>query len=131
VEYSSHSGVKDVVVGYTGGKQAKPTYRSIKDHSEGVRIRFDPSVLTYEDILISFFNQLGGSQFNPAYSCQYRSAIFVHNEEQREIAKSLIQGMEAQTNRKVLTPIEDAGDFYRAEEYHQKYVEKQRMLSRF
>lgn len=125
------SGVNDVVVGYTGGNQANPTYRSIKDHSEAVRICFDPSVLTYKDVLISFFNQLGGAQFSRAYSCQYRSAIFVHNDEQNEIASTLMESMEASTKRKVLTPIERAGDFYMAEEYHQKYIAKQQTSCRY
>ena len=124
MEYSSYSGVKDVVVGYTGGKEANPTYKSIKDHSEAVRISFDPNIITYEELILSFFDQLGGSQFSPPYSCQYRSAIFVHNVEQRDIALDVIRDIQNSTKRSVLTPIEEAGDFYRAEEYHQKYVQK-------
>lgn len=116
-------GVTEVIVGYTGGKTAFPTYRSIKDHTEGVRITFDPNVTSYTEILEVFFEQLGSSIYSPSYGCQYRSAILVHNEEQRAIASQLL-ALRKRPGQNIYVDIEPAGDFYRAEEYHQKYYAK-------
>lgn len=71
----------------------------------------------------SFFEQLGDGIYYPSYSCQYRSAILVHNEEQREIANRFIS-LKKIGGRKVHVDVENAGDFYKAEEYHQKYYLK-------
>ena len=101
-----------------------PTYKSIADHTEAMRIEFDPSVTSYQDILIDFFAQ--HSAFSRPYSRQYRSAIMVHNDQQRKIAQEAIKLMsKTQGGREVYTDLEDADAFYAAEEYHQKYVAKQ------
>ena len=112
-------------MGYAGGKAAYPTYQSIKDSTEAVRVSYDPSVMTYEDVLGYYFRELGSSAFSPSYSRQYRSAILVHNEEQHRIATEFVKGFEQQ-GRKVHVDIEPATDFYRGEEYHQKYFAKNR-----
>lgn len=117
--------MRDVTVGYAGGKSTYPTYRAIKDSTEAVRVTYDPRVLTYEDVLGYYFRELGSSAYSPPYSRQYRSAILVHNEEQRRIAMEFVKGFEQQ-GRKVHVDIEQATDFYRGEEYHQKYFAKNR-----
>jgi len=116
-------GVKEVTVGYAGGKTEFPTYRSIQDHTEAVRVVFDPKKISYEEILMSFFQQ--HSIFSPPYSRQYRSAILVHNQEQEETARAMLDAFSKSAKRKVYTEVEQATDFYRAEEYHQKYIAKQ------
>lgn len=127
VTYSNLDGVQEVTVGYAGGRKSWPTYRNIQDHTEAVRIEYDPNVVTFESLLDVFLNELGGPPVSPSYSRQYRSAILVHNSTQRAIA---LQKIEQWSNRyggrKLYIDVEDATDFYRAEEYHQKYMEKQR-----
>ena len=115
-------GVLEVTVGYAGGKEEGPTYKRILDHTEACRVVFDPSKTTYRDILISMFGQ--HSPFGAPYSRQYRSAILVHNDEQREVAESLIAQFQAGTSRRISTVVEPATDFYAAEEYHQHYIKK-------
>ena len=122
-QFSEMIGVVDVTVGYTGGLGAYPTYRKIKDHTEGVRVVYDPNIVTYEEILESYFDQLGDGIYYPSYGVQYRSVILVHSEEQREIATRFIL-LKSTNGRKVYVDIENANDFYKAEEYHQKYYIK-------
>mmetsp|Transcript_20907 Transcript_20907/g.30106 ORF Transcript_20907/g.30106 Transcript_20907/m.30106 type:complete len:125 (-) Transcript_20907:311-685(-) len=122
------NGVRQVTVGYAGGKKEFPTYRSIKDHTEAVRVEYDPAVISYAGILQSYFDQVGGSMFYPSFSRQYRNAILVHNDEQRRVAKSMISKYAA-NGREVHLAIEDATDFYRGEEYHQKYLIKSQRSS--
>jgi len=113
-------------VGYAGGKAPWPTYKSIQDHTEAVRVEYDPQILSYQDILVEFFSQ-GGVPTSPCYSRQYRNAILTHSEEQKKIASAVVEQLRKQRGvQKIYTDIEDATPFYRAEEYHQKYVEKSR-----
>ena len=109
-------------MGYAGGETDWPTYKSIQDHTEAIRVEYDPRVLNYMDILNEFFVQ--HSPTSPGYSRQYRSAILYHNEEQLNEAKEFIGMMEKKTGRKVYTDLEPATDFYQAEDYHLKYIEK-------
>ena len=111
----------EVTVGYAGGKTDWPTYKSIQDHTEALRIEYDPNVMSYRDILVNFFAQ--HSPTSPSYSRQYRSAIFYHNSDQRRVAEDLISTIESK-GRKIYTDLEPATDFYQAEEYHLKYIEK-------
>lgn len=120
--YFSHlPGVKKVTVGYTGGKKENPTYHNLGNHSETVKIEFNPKKISYEDLLGHFF-----SQHNPSFeeTRQYRSAIFYHDDEQKKLAQKAIQEYEKNKKVKVITALEKAGKFYPAEEYHQKYYEK-------
>lgn len=122
--FSGLQGVKEVIVGYAGGQAAWPTYRSIKDHTEAVRIVYDPNVITYDDILNHFVNEAGPST-SPPYSRQYRTAVLVHSSTQRILAERKIEGLSKKYGgRRIYIDIEDATDFYRAEEYHQKYYAK-------
>ncbi len=113
-----------VVVGYAGGKQDSPTYQNIKDYTESVRVYYDPSKISYKELLILFFDRHDGAHLSPSYSCQYRSAIFVHNTIQMQSAKDVLGEIALETGQKVFTDIEIATNFYEAEEYHQKYYIK-------
>jgi peptide methionine sulfoxide reductase MsrA len=88
-------------------------------------VEFDPAQITYRQILESFFEQQGGPPTWPGFSRQYRSAILVHNGQQRDEAEKILAELRREKSAlKIFTDIEDATDFYRAEEYHQKYQEK-------
>jgi peptide-methionine (S)-S-oxide reductase len=124
-------GVLSTQVGYTGGKTKNPTYKEVCEgntgHAEAVEVEFDPQVISFEKLLEVFWRIHDPTQKNrqgPDIGSQYRSAIFTNNEEQERIAKRekelLIQG-----GKKIVTEIVPAGPFYRAEEYHQRYHEKQ------
>jgi peptide methionine sulfoxide reductase MsrA len=125
-------GVIEVTVGYTGGNEEWPTYRSIKDSTEAVRVTFDPQILPFEDLLRLYFAQLGESIYHPCYSRQYRNAIVVHTEEHKAIA-DLFLAEKMSSGRMVHVAIEDGNlvDFYRAEEYHQKFYKKQSTKNRY
>jgi peptide methionine sulfoxide reductase msrA/msrB len=126
-------GVVDTDVGYTGGNVANATYGDVKKgssgHAEAVQIIFDPSMTSYEEILAFFFrlhdpttrNQQGNDR-----GSQYRSAIFVHSDEQRRIAERVKAAVDASGKWKnpVVTEIVPAGEFYVAEDVHQDYLEK-------
>jgi methionine-S-sulfoxide reductase len=108
------------VVGYSGGKQVNPTYRNIKDHTEALLIEFDPLVVSYQDLALEW-----SRMHLPTYEgkCQYRSAVWYLNEEQKKAAESVVEEMKASTG-KVYTSVDKATRFYRAEEYHQNYFQK-------
>jgi methionine-S-sulfoxide reductase len=126
-------GVTDVEVGYTGGHTENPTYDEVctdtTGHAEAVRIEFDPEKVTYRDLVRKFFSihdptQLDGQGLDMGR--QYRSAIFFLNNEQRTIAeeeKELLATSGKLGEREVVTEVTPAGPFYRAEEYHQRYLE--------
>jgi len=111
-------------VGYTGGTQPNPTYQNIKDATEAVLVEYDPALISYESILKEWSKQ--HHPFMPQ-KCQYRSAIFVKNVEERLIAEKVVKELGASkgSGLKVYTDIEEAGAFYRAEEYHQDFLNKQ------
>jgi methionine-S-sulfoxide reductase len=122
--FSNLDGVNEVIVGYAGGKTEWPTYKSIQDHTEAVRVIYDPTKLKYEDILVHFANE-GGISTYPSYSRQYRSALLVHNEEQRRKAQVFLESVQkSYGTSKLFVDVEDATDFYRGEEYHQKFYVK-------
>lgn len=124
-------GVIDTVVGYCGGSTPYPTYRAIGDHTEALRVRFDPNVVTYEDIIKKFWAEHKPMPF--AFTGhQYKSAIYCHNEEQRQAAlrvKSELTGDSPFSSLLDSTSIEDAQTFFRAEEYHQDWISKQMAYS--
>jgi peptide-methionine (S)-S-oxide reductase len=126
-------GVKYTQVGYTGGDYPDPTYRDVcggqTGHAEAVEIIFDPAVVTYDKLLELFWNMHDPTAFNrqgPDIGSQYRSAIFYHNEEQRNaaLASKINLQMSGRYKTGIVTEIVPAGTFYRAEEYHQQYIEK-------
>mmetsp|Transcript_6905 Transcript_6905/g.10135 ORF Transcript_6905/g.10135 Transcript_6905/m.10135 type:complete len:127 (+) Transcript_6905:114-494(+) len=116
-------GVERVVVGYTGGQEPNPTYQSIKDSTEAVLIEYDPSVISYEEILNEWVKQHHPFMMQ---KCQYRSAIWVKNDKERGIATQIVEDLFVSSGQKVYTEIENINPFYRAEEYHQDFLNKQR-----
>jgi peptide-methionine (S)-S-oxide reductase len=116
-------GVEKVVVGYTGGVQPNPTYQAIKDSTEAVLIEYDPEILTYEQLLMEWKRQ--HYPFNPSKN-QYRSAIWIRTDEERAIAEKVMNDWALATGKKVYTDLELVTKFYRAEEYHQNFLEKQK-----
>jgi len=124
-------GVIDTTVGYTGGTLANPRYEDVKTgrtgHAESVEIVFDPSKISYDDILDFFFrlhdpttkNQQGND-----IGSQYRSAIFVHDDAQRAAADQAIARAQARWPRPIVTEIVPATQFWSAEDYHQDYLQR-------
>ena len=126
-------GVTDAVVGYSGGHTANPTYKDVctdqTGHAEVVQVTFDPAVISYEKLVEAFWHMHDPTQVNrqgPDYGTQYRSAIFFHSPEQEATAKKSKAALEAsgRFRRPIATEITAAGTFYRAEDYHQRYLEK-------
>lgn len=126
-------GVVEVISGYTGGTLENPTYKEVSaggtGHLESVEITYDPSVVTYEKLLDTFWRQInptdsGGQFVDRGY--QYTTAIFYHNEAQRLAAEESRREMDAsgRFDSPIVTPVLEAGKFYRAEEYHQDYYKK-------
>ena len=115
-------------MGYTGGEELDPTYQSIKDSTEAVLIEFDPAVISYEMILDVWAKT--HSPFFPQ-KCQYRSAIWYSNERQREAALEAIVNIKKRYEepREGFADIEPMTPFYRAEEYHQDFLNKQTSTS--
>lgn len=127
-------GIIKVVSGYTGGHKANPTYEEVcsetTGHTEAVQITFDPAVFPYEKLVELYWQQIdptdAGGQFHDRGE-SYRTAIFYHNERQRQIAESSKQALAAsgRFDKPIVTPIEPASAFYDAEDYHQGYYKKQ------
>ena len=128
-------GVLDAVVGYTGGHMDHPTYHDVcrgdTGHAEAVLVSFDPGIVSYGELLSRFWAMHDPTTANrqgPDIGTQYRSAIFVHDVEQREAALASRDEEQARRldGRTVVTEISDAGEFWVAEDYHQRYLEKHR-----
>jgi peptide-methionine (S)-S-oxide reductase len=126
-------GVLDVAVGYSGGRTQNPSYQDVctdtTGHAEVVQVTFDPEKLSYDQLLDVFWTIHDPTQVNrqgPDYGKQYRTAIFFHSPQQEAAAKKSKQALEAsgKLRRPVATEITPAGPFWRAEEYHQRYLEK-------
>lgn len=106
-------------VGYTGGITPDPTYRRIGDHSETIQIDYDPTIISYEELLDVFWNAHNPTRSN--LSTQYKSAIFYHDETQRKLAEASKAQEQAKQGRTIYTEIDALRTFYLAEDYHQKY----------
>ena len=131
--YDQLKGVQSVESGYMGGKMANPSYEAVcggdTGHAEVVRVTFDPSMLSYRDLLNVFFaihdpttlNQQGND-----VGTQYRSAIFTHSAEQKRIAQEVIAKLASDRiyDSAIVTEIVPAAKFYEAENYHQEYFER-------
>jgi len=126
-------GVVDATVGYTGGTVASPTYKQVcttnTGHAEAVRVVFDPSIVSYERLLEVFWachNPTTLNRQGPDAGTQYRSAIFFRDADQQKIALASREAMakSGKFARDIVTEITKAGEFYLAEEYHQRYLEK-------
>ena len=127
-------GVTSTAVGYSGGTTENPTYEAVcsgrTGHAETVRVQFDPQQVSYDELLEVFWNSHDPTTLNrqgPDIGTQYRSAIFFHTPEQETAAKASKAKLEqsGKLTRAIVTEITPAPTFYRAEEYHQKYLEKQ------
>jgi peptide methionine sulfoxide reductase msrA/msrB len=126
-------GVRDAAVGYIGGTLENPTYEDVcsgrTGHAEAVEVTFDPAQTSFEQLLEVFFakhNPTTRDRQGPDIGSQYRSAIFFHTPEQQEQALAIIAALDkgGRFKRPIVTQIAAAPTFYRAEEYHQRYVEK-------
>jgi peptide-methionine (S)-S-oxide reductase len=125
-------GVHEVTSGYAGGHVENPTYEQVcsetTGHAEVVQVEFDPEVISYRELLAVFFAVHDPTTMNrqgPDVGSQYRSAVFYHSDEQREVAESLIEELEREgVYDEVVTEVDPLETFYEAEEYHQDYYEK-------
>ncbi|MBA3257459.1 MAG: peptide-methionine (S)-S-oxide reductase MsrA [Pyrinomonadaceae bacterium] len=126
-------GVTSTQVGYLGGNVENPSYRDVctgrTGHAEVVEVEYDPSIVSYEELLRVFWENHDPTQHNrqgPDVGAQYRSAIFFHSPEQEVAAKASKQTLErdGKYKRPIATEITPTSKFYRAEKYHQQYLEK-------
>jgi peptide-methionine (S)-S-oxide reductase len=124
-------GVTATRVGYSGGHTESPTYEDVCSHGTGhaevVEVTFDPERVSYDELLDTFWAKHDPTQLNRQgwdIGDQYRSAIFVHDDEQQEAAARSKAQEQTRHRRPVVTEIEPAQTFYEAEDYHQQYLEK-------
>src|ERR1700730_9525078 len=126
-------GVVDAAVGYSGGHTENPTYKDVctdeTGHAEVVQVTFDPLKLSYERLLDAFWQMHDPTQVKrqgPDFGSQSRSAFFVHSQEQKAAAEKSKTALQAsgKFRKAIATEITPASPFYRAEEYHQRYLEK-------
>ena len=132
------NGVLDTVAGYTGGRTENPTYEQVKTgrtgHLESLRVTYDPKQLAYHDLLEVFWRNVDPTQKNGQFcddGPQYRSAIFVRDQQERKLAEESKQAIETKLNRSVHTEILDAETFFQAEDYHQNYYQKNPVKYKF
>jgi peptide-methionine (S)-S-oxide reductase len=131
-------GVVSTTAGYTGGTLANPSYRQVSSgitgHAESVRVEYDPQQVSYETLLDVFWHNVdpldAGGQFCDRGS-QYRSSIFFHDEQQRQLAEQSKQALEKSGLQPITTQIVAAGPFYPAEDYHQNYYQTHTARYRF
>jgi peptide-methionine (S)-S-oxide reductase len=137
--FAAIPGVTATAVGYEGGSLERPTYKDVctdqTGHAEVVELDFDPAQVTFEQLLNAFFSLHDPTTLNrqgPDWGTQYRSAIFFHSLEQEALAKAKIEQLIAAGQfepKRIVTKVEPAQTFWRAEEYHQKYLEKRGLSS--
>ena len=123
-------GVKEVVSGYSGGEKENPTYEEVSSgvtgHAEVIQITFDPTKISYKDLLYVFFKTHNPTTLNRQgndVGTQYRSVIFYHDEGQKKVAQDLIKSLESQKvyESPIVTEVVVFKNFYKAEDYHQNY----------
>ena len=128
--YDEIKGVQGVESGYAGGSMPNPSYRAVCNgdtgHAEVVQVHFDPSIVSYKDLLNVFFAIHDPTTLNRQgadVGTQYRSAIFYRDDEQKKTAEELIKDLNAQNiwDRPIVTQVEKLDKFYMAEDYHQEY----------
>ncbi len=125
------AGVTSTQVGYMGGEKLNPTYEDVctdrTGHAEVLEVTFDPAVISFHDLLEVFWANHNPTTLNrqgPDVGAQYRSAIFFHSPEQEAEAKASRDAAQANFKKPIVTEIVAAKEFWRAEEYHQQYLEK-------
>jgi peptide-methionine (S)-S-oxide reductase len=131
VDYRNMQGVTDVRVGYTGGTKEEPTYKEVcggrTGHAEAVEVTFDPSKVSYEELVDAFWELHDPTQVNRQgwdVGSQYRSAIFTHSPEQARVAAESKARAQESLSKPIATQIAPADTFWPAEEYHQQYLVK-------
>ena len=135
--YRKMNGVLEATSGYSGGRVKDPSYGDVctgtTGHAEVVEVEYDPEKVSYEELLEVFWSEHDPTQVNrqgPDVGTQYRSAIFFHTPEQEAAARSSMEKAQARYKKPIATEIAPVSEFYRAEDYHQRYFEKG-LLSRF
>jgi peptide-methionine (S)-S-oxide reductase len=135
--FAEMPGVLDTAVGYEGGNLEHPTYKEVctdrTGHAEVVEVTFDPSRLSYDTLLDAFFAMHDPTQLNrqgPDFGSQYRSVIFANTDDQAAQARAKIAELNATGayRKPIATTVEPATVFWKAEEYHQRYLEKRGMV---
>ena len=136
-EFRKVEGVIEVTSGYSGGHTENPTYGDVcsgaTGHAEVIEVEYDPSKVSYEELLELFWKEHDPTQLNrqgPDVGTQYRSVIFFLTPEQETAAHASKEKAQERFKKPIVTQIVPASEFYRAEEYHQRYFEKNR-LARF
>ena len=132
--FAAIPGVTATAVGYEGGSLNQPAYKDVctdqTGHAEVVELEFDPQKVSYEQLLDSFFSLHDPTTMNrqgPDWGTQYRSVVFYHSPEQEKQAQTKIEQLNAEGRfkpRRIVTQVVPAETFWRAEEYHQRYLEK-------
>ena len=126
-------GVADATSGYAGGASQNPSYKQVcsgdTNHAEVVEVTFDPAKVSYGALVDLFFKMHNPTQLNrqgPDFGTQYRSVIFTHGPEQERVARERLEAVKASGRYKgsIVTQIEPAPAFWRAEDYHQRYFQK-------
>ncbi|MGA7520977.1 MAG: peptide-methionine (S)-S-oxide reductase MsrA [Acidobacteriaceae bacterium] len=137
-QFQQLPGVTATAVGYEGGTLDQPSYQQVctdrTGHAEAVEIDYDPEKISYEQLLDAFFSLHDPTQLNrqgPDWGTQYRSVVFFHTPEQEAAAQATIARLttEKRFAKPIATQVVPAQTFWRAEEYHQKYLEKRGALS--
>ena len=131
IKFSKLEGIIKTEVGYCGGDSKETTYKEVctgnTNHAEVVKLEFDSKIISYEKILDFFFEIHDPTTLNsqgPDFGTQYRSEIFYLNDKQKKIAENVIEKMNSNLSRKVVTKSSLLKNYYPAEEYHQRYLEK-------
>ena len=126
--YNRVKGVHSAISGYAGGENSNPTYKQIctgmTGHAEVVKITYDPTIVTYEDLLDIFWVIHDPTTLNRQGAdtgTQYRSVIYYYNDEQKEAAEAAIEAVQASFADPIVTELSPVPEFYKAEEYHQNY----------
>jgi len=130
-KFGKIEGIVETEVGYCGGKMPNVTYKEVcsgeTNHAEVVKLTFDSKKISYEKILEYFFEFHDPTTLNkqgPDIGTQYRSEIFYNNDKQKKISNTVIEKLNKKFNSKIVTKISENKNYTKAEEYHQKYLEK-------
>lgn len=130
--FDALKGVEEVVSGYSGGHVENPSYQDVctgsTGHAEVIRVRFDPEVITFKEVLQIFFATHDPTTLNRQgndVGTQYRSVVFFHSEEQKKIAEQVIEEIDREDiyDDPIVTEVTEFSNFYAAEDYHQDYFE--------
>ena len=132
-KFGEIEGIVETEVGYCGGKMPNTTYKDVctgkTDHAEVIKLKFDPKIISYDQIIEYFFEFHDPTTLNrqgPDIGTQYRSEIFYSNNEQKKISLSIIEKLNNKFDSKITTKVSEIKNYTKAEDYHQGYLEKNR-----